>query len=63
MEQASFKVLDDEGNRIDNTNDPALLQNYIKTFNSKISHLFYAIQQTQTTCLNCKTTQYNYQTY
>ena len=33
MKEASFKVLDDEGNRIDNTNDPALLQNYIKTFN------------------------------
>ena len=32
-------------------------------FNSKISDLFYAIQQNQITCLNCNTTKYNYQTY
>ena len=37
--------------------------NYIKNFNSIISKLFYAIQMTQTTCLRCNHTQYNFQTY
>jgi ubiquitin C-terminal hydrolase len=38
-------------------------KNYLKNFNSKISDVFYAIQQNQTTCLNCKAIQYNFQTY
>ena len=38
-------------------------QTYLKNFCSKISELFYAIQQTQTQCLNCGNTQYNFQAY
>jgi ubiquitin C-terminal hydrolase len=38
-------------------------KNYLKNFNSKISDVFYAIQQNQTTCLNCNAIQYNFQTY
>ena len=30
---------------------------------SKISELFYGIQMTETTCLNCNSSQYNFQTY
>ena len=37
--------------------------NYVKTFCSHISNLFYAIQQTQNKCLKCNTMQYNFQTY
>jgi len=38
-------------------------QDYQRTFRSKISELFYAIQQTQTKCLNCNSDQYNFQAY
>ena len=38
-------------------------QTYLKNFCSKISELFYAIQQTQTQCLNCGNSQYNFQAY
>ena len=38
-------------------------QDYQRTFRSKISELFYAIQQTQTRCLNCNSDQYNFQAY
>ena len=38
-------------------------QDYQRTFRSKISELFYAIQQTQTKCLNCDNDQYNFQAY
>ena len=41
----------------------AFYLNYITKFCSQISKLFYAIQQTENTCLNCKTKQYNFQTY
>ena len=37
--------------------------NFAKNYNSIISELFYAIQMTQTTCLNCNDIQYNFQTY
>ena len=36
---------------------------YKRTFSSKISELFYAIQQIKTQCLNCNAIQYNYQEY
>ena len=36
---------------------------YQRTFRSKISELFYAIQQTETKCLRCKRSQYNFQAY
>ena len=38
-------------------------EEYQRSFRSKISELFYAIQQTKTQCLNCKNIQYNFQTY
>jgi len=38
-------------------------QDYQRTFRSKISELFFAIQQTQTKCLNCNNEQYNFQAY
>ena len=38
-------------------------QRYLRSFRSKISELFYAIQQTQTHCLNCGKDQYNFQAY
>ena len=34
-----------------------------KNFNSKISELFYAIQQTHIQCLNCGNNQYNFQAF
>jgi len=37
--------------------------NLEKNFNSKISELFYAIQQTQIQCLNCGNNQYNFQAF
>ena len=37
--------------------------NYKNNFNSIMSKLFYAIQMTETTCLRCNNTQYNFQTY
>ena len=37
--------------------------NFNNNFNSFISKLFYAIQMTETTCLRCNNTQYNFQTY
>ena len=37
--------------------------NYKSNFNSIVSKLFYAIQLTETTCLRCNNTQYNFQTY
>ena len=48
-------------NQIEIFND--FYQEYIKAFRSKISDIFYAIQETQTKCLNCKFVQYNYQAY
>ena len=39
-------------NQIEIFND--FYQEYIKAFRSKISDIFYAIQETQTKCLNCK---------
>ena len=41
----------------------AFYQDYQRTFRSKISELFYAIQQTKTKCLNCNNEQYNFQAY
>ena len=38
-------------------------EEYKRTFRSKISELFYAIQQTETKCLNCQNSQFNYQAY
>ena len=39
------------------------LQDYNNTFKSKISEIFYAIQETETMCLSCKNIQYNCQAY
>jgi ubiquitin C-terminal hydrolase len=39
------------------------LTDFKNNFRSFISDIFYAIQQTQTQCLKCKTIQYNFQTY
>ena len=42
----------------------AFYQYYQRAFRSKISELFYAIQQTQTKkCLTCDNNQYNFQAY
>ena len=38
-------------------------EEYQRNFRSKISELFYAIQQTKTQCLNCTNSQYNFQAY
>ena len=38
-------------------------QDYQRNFRSKISEIFYAIQQTQTRCLSCFADQYNFQAY
>ena len=38
-------------------------EEYQRSFRSKISELFYAIQLTKTQCLNCNNIQYNYQAY
>ena len=38
-------------------------QDYLRTFRSKISEIFYAIQETETKCLTCNNIQYNYQAY
>ena len=38
-------------------------QRFTKSFNSEISDLFIAIQQTKTHCLNCGIDQYNFQAY
>ena len=38
-------------------------EEYKNSFRSKISELFYAIQQTQTQCLICKKVLYNFQAY
>ena len=55
---------------INNQEDPndvfnVFSQDYQNDFRSKISELFYAIQKTQTTCLNfnCGKVQYNFQAY
>ena len=37
--------------------------NFQMNYNSIISKLFYGFQMTQTTCLNCNNSQYNFQTY
>ena len=55
-------------NQIINQTDPISVfknfhEEYINNFRSKISELFYAIQQTETTCTNCKNIQYNFQAY
>ena len=39
------------------------LQDYNRTFKSKISEIFYAITETETKCLNCFKIQYNCQAY
>ena len=39
------------------------ITDFKSNFRSFISGLFYAIQQTQTQCLTCKTIQFNFQTY
>ena len=39
------------------------LQEYKRTFKSKISDIFYAILETETKCLNCLNIQYNCQAY
>ena len=39
------------------------LQDYNRTFKSKISDIFYAIQETETKCLSCSNIQYNCQAY
>ena len=36
-------------------------EEYKRNFKSKISEIFYAIQQTTTKCLNCQNCQYNFQ--
>ena len=41
----------------------AFYEEYKRTFRSIISDLFYAIQQTETKCLNCSNSQYNFQAY
>ena len=51
-----------------NNNNPVdvfnmFYQDYLRSFRSKISEIFYAIQETQTKCLNCQNIQYNYQAY
>ena len=38
-------------------------EEYKRNFKSKISEIFYAIQQTTTKCLNCQNCQYNFQAY
>jgi len=38
-------------------------QDYLRTFRSKISEIFYSIQETETKCLTCNNIQYNYQAY
>ena len=38
-------------------------QRFTKSFNSEISDLYIAIQQTKTHCLNCGIDQYNFQAY
>ena len=38
-------------------------KHYIKTFRSYINNLLFGINQTETTCLNCKIKIYNFQTY
>ena len=52
---------------INQTNKNDVLQNFMKFFQgenkSKISDLFYAQNNTMTTCQKCKETKYNFQTY
>ena len=50
-----------KNNRVDVFN--MFYQEYLRSFNSKISDIFYAIQETQTKCLNCQNILYNYQAY
>ena len=49
-------------NQIDNAFQ-LFYEEYQRSYNSKISELFYAISQTKIQCLYCKNCQYNYQVY
>ena len=61
--------IDNNNNTVNNNqNNPVevlkeFYQDYVRSFRSKISEIFYAIQETQTKCLNCNNIQYNYQAY
>ena len=41
----------------------SFIEDYKRSYRSKISEIFYAIQQNTTKCLNCNNNQYNFQAY